>query len=137
MNQFRSFVTLLARVLVALIFLINGFGIIDQSFAVHEMIARGIPANLAPAFSMAGRLVEILAGAGLVFGLYPEICALALIAFMIPASLIAHSFWLESGQLFQIQLVNFLKNLAMIGGLLFIASVSSHFKTEKAKCTGQ
>jgi putative oxidoreductase len=137
MNQFRSFVTVLARILVALIFLINGFGIIDQSFAVREMIARGIPANLAPAFSMAGRLVEILAGAGLVFGLYPEICALALIAFMIPASLIAHSFWLESGQLFQLQLVNFLKNLAMIGGLLFIASVSSHSKTEKAKRAGQ
>lgn len=83
MNQFRSFAAVLARVLAALIFLINGFGIIDQSFAVHEMIARGIPANLAPAFSMAGRLVEILAGSGLVFGLYPEICALALIAFMI------------------------------------------------------
>jgi putative oxidoreductase len=119
------------RVLVALIFLINGFGIIDQSFAVHEMIARGIPANLVPAFSMAGRLVEILAGAGLIFGVYPEICTLALIAFMIPATLMAHSFWLESGQLFQRQLVNFLKNLAMIGGLLFIESVSSHSKTEK------
>ena len=100
------------------------------------MIVRGIPANLAPAFSMAGRLVEILAGAGLVFGLYPEICALALIAFMIPATLMAHSFWLESGKLFQLQLVNFLKNLAMIGGLLFIASVSSRSKTEKAKRTG-
>jgi uncharacterized membrane protein YphA (DoxX/SURF4 family) len=62
---------------------------------------------------MAGRLMEILAGAELVFGLYPEICALALTAFMIPASLIAHSFWLESGQVFQLQLVNFLKNLAM------------------------
>jgi putative oxidoreductase len=136
MNKLRSFVTVPARILVALIFLINGFGIIDQSFAVHEMIVRGIPANLAPAFSMAGRLVEILAGAGLVFGLYPEICALALIAFMIPATLMAHSFWLESGKLFQLQLVNFLKNLAMIGGLLFIASVSSHSKTEKAKRTG-
>jgi uncharacterized membrane protein YphA (DoxX/SURF4 family) len=31
MNPFRSFVTVLARVLLALIFLINGFGIIDQS----------------------------------------------------------------------------------------------------------
>jgi uncharacterized membrane protein YphA (DoxX/SURF4 family) len=66
MNKLRSFVTVPARILVAFIFLINGFGIIDQSFAVHEMIVRGIPANLAPTFSVAGRLVEILAGAGLV-----------------------------------------------------------------------
>jgi putative oxidoreductase len=137
MNQLRSFAIVPARVLVALIFLINRFGIIDRSFAVHEMIARGIPANLAPAFSMAGRLVEILAGAGLALGLYPEICALALIAFMIPITLMAHSFWLESGKLSQLQLVNFLKNLTMIGGLLFIASVSSHSKTEKAERIGQ
>lgn len=101
------------------------------------MIARGIPANLAPAFSMSGRLAEILAGVGLVFGFYPEICALALIVFMIPATLVAHSFWLESGKLFQLELVNFLKNLAMIGGLLFIASLSSHSKTGRAKRIGR
>ena len=81
--------------------------------------------------------MEILAGVGLVFGFYPEICALALIVFMIPATLVAHSFWLESGKLFQLELVNFLKNLAMIGGLLFIASLSSHSKTGRAKRIGR
>ena len=133
MNRFKSFVIVSARILIAVLFLINGFGIIDQSFPVHEMIARGVPANLAPALNMIGRIVEIFAGVGLVFGLYTELCALALIAFMIPATLIAHSFWLESGNLFQLQLVNFLKNVAIMGGLLLVASVNSYSKTEKAK----
>jgi putative oxidoreductase len=132
MNRFRTFATVSARILIALIFLLNGVGIINQSFAVHEMIARGLPTHLAAALSMAGRIVEIVAGAGLVFGLYPEICVLALIAFMIPATLVAHSFWLESGTQFQLQLVNFLKNVAIVGGLLFIASVSSITRTRNA-----
>jgi uncharacterized membrane protein YphA (DoxX/SURF4 family) len=44
-------------------------------------------------------------------------------AFMVPATLVAHPFWLYSGTpLLQPQLVNFCKNLAIVGGLLFVAS---------------
>lgn len=124
MNRIRLSAAILARVLMAAIFLVNGFGIIDQSLATHEMIARGVPANLAPALILAGRAVQIFAGLGLAFGQYRRICAVALILFLIPATLIAHSFWLSPSQLFSIQLVNFLKNLSMIGGLLLIASMN-------------
>jgi hypothetical protein len=44
---------------------------------------------------------------------YRQICVVALILFLIPATR------------FQVQFVDFLKNLSMIGGLLFIASMSS------------
>jgi hypothetical protein len=40
------------------------------------------------------------------------------------ATLLAHSFWTAPSQLFQVQLINFLKNLSMIGGLLFVATIS-------------
>jgi putative oxidoreductase len=125
MKRIRPFVAIVARVLIVAVFLINGFGIIDQSFAVHEMIAHGTPANLAPLFGMAGRAIEIFAGLGLALGLYRRTCAVALIAFLIPATLLAHSFWAAPSQLFQVQLINFLKNLSMVGGLLLIASKSS------------
>lgn len=125
MNRIQPYVTLLARVLIVIIFLINGLGIVDQSVAVHEMILKGVPANLALLFSLAARALQIVAGIGLAVGLYKRICAVALIAFLIPATLIAHSFWMAPSQLFQMQLVNFLKNLSMIGGLLFIASMNS------------
>lgn len=105
-------------------YLANGFGLVDQSGSIPEMVARGIPANLAPALSMGGRIIEIIAGLGLALGLNPGICAAALIAFLIPATLIGHPFWIAPSQLFQVQLINFLKNFSMIGGLLFIASTS-------------
>jgi putative oxidoreductase len=94
MNQIRPFVTLFARILIVAVFLMNGFGILDQSVAVHEMIARGVSPNLATLFGLAGRAVEIFAGIGLALGLFPEICAAGLIAFLIPATLIAHPFWI-------------------------------------------
>jgi putative oxidoreductase len=125
MNQIRTNANVLARVLIVVIFLINGFGIVDPSFAVHEMVLGGIPVNIAQFLGLAGRIVQIVAGLGLAVGVYRRTCALALIAFLIPATLIAHSFWMAPSQLFQLQLINFLKNLSMIGGLLFVASESS------------
>ena len=125
MNRIRPSVAILARLLIVAIFLANGFGIVDQSFPVHEMIARGIPAHIALSLVVLGRAIQIVAGVGLALGRYPRISALALIVFLIPATLVAHSFWAAPSQLVQIQLVNFLKNLSMIGGLLFIASMSS------------
>jgi putative oxidoreductase len=125
MNQIRPFAILSARVLIAAIFLINGFGIADPSFAIHEMILRGIPPYVASLFDMAGRAIQIVAGIGLIAGFHQRICAVALIAFLIPATLIAHSFWMAPTHLFQIQLINFFKNLSMIGTLLLIASIDS------------
>jgi putative oxidoreductase len=112
-----------ARVLIAIVFLMNAIGVIDQSVPVKEMIARGVPATIAPFAGWAGRIVELVAGIALVLGLRPRLAALALVAFMVPATLVAHPFWLSSGTaLLQPQLVNFCKNVAIIGGLLFIAS---------------
>ena len=58
-------------------------------------------------------------------GLFPRWCALALFAFLLPATFVSHSFWLAAGtpQL-QGQLINFSKNVAIWGGLIFIAGTS-------------
>ena len=34
-----------ARLLVAIVFLLNGFGIIDQTIPAREMVERGVPAS--------------------------------------------------------------------------------------------
>jgi len=42
---------------------------------------------------------------------------------LVPATLVSHSFWLAAGTpAFQGQLINFCKNTAILGGLLFIAA---------------
>jgi putative oxidoreductase len=112
-----------ARVLLALVFFANGFGIIPQGVAAKELADHGAPAALVPLLMFAARTIEIVGGFGLVLGIYPRIAAIAEIAFLIPATLVAHQFWWAVGTpAFAPQLLQFLKNTAMTGGLLLIAA---------------
>ncbi len=123
MDRIYKTASTLARLLVAVIFLLNGFGVIDQSVPLKELAATGVPVEIASLMVMAGRGLQIVAGLALVFGAYAQFASLALFAFLIPATFTAHAFWKATGTpAFQGQLVNFSKNLAMMGGLLFIAA---------------
>ena len=122
MKRFDVYLLVLGRVLISVVFILNALGIIDQSIPAHEMVERGAPPSLVPAMMLAGRAVELLAGLGLIWGVFPRLAALALVAFLVPATLISHSFWLSAGTpAFMGQLINFSKNVAIWGGLLFIA----------------
>jgi putative oxidoreductase len=123
MNSLQRNSLAAARALVALIFLANGFGIIPQAVPMKDLADHGTPATLVPLVILAGRSVQIVAGIALLLGIYPQVAALMLIAFMIPASLVAHDFWSAVGTPAYVpQLLQFLKNSAIIGGLLFIAA---------------
>jgi putative oxidoreductase len=116
--------------LVAVVFLLNGFGVIDQGVPLRELAATGVPVEIASVMVMCGRGLQIIAGLALVFGAYTQFASLALFAFLIPATLTAHAFWKAAGTpAFQGQLVNFSKNLAMMGGLLFIAATPAGGET--------
>jgi uncharacterized membrane protein YphA (DoxX/SURF4 family) len=92
MNSLQRY-TFATRSLVALIFLANGLGIIQQAFPARELAEHGVPAALVPLFMLAARTIEIVGGFGLILGIYPQISAIALIAFLVPATLVGHGFW--------------------------------------------
>jgi len=126
MNSLQRYVLALSRVLVAIIFLLNGFGIISQAAAAKELVNRGAPAGVVPFLMLCARSLEVVAGFGLAFGIYPRLAAVALLAFLFTATLAGHAFWQVAGTAsFTPQLLNFLKNTAMVGGLLFIAATKS------------
>jgi putative oxidoreductase len=126
MNSLQRYVLPLSRALVAIVFVLNGLGIISQAVAAKDLIAHGAPASLVPLLMLGARTLEVVAGFGLVFGIYPRLAAVALLAFLFPATLVAHGFWqVADGPTFTVQLINFFKNTAMMGGLLFIASTAS------------
>jgi putative oxidoreductase len=115
-----------ARVLVATIFMMSGLDIIGQTLAAHEMAADGIPASIIPTLIIAARALQLLAGMGLILGVYPRISALALLFFLTPATLMTHAFWQAAGTpLYPVQLINFSKNVCMAGGLIFIMAARS------------
>ena len=143
MNSSQPYILVLARVLVSIVFLLNGFGIISQARAAKELIERGAPASLVPYLMLSARTLQVVAGVALAFGIYPRIAAVALLAFLVPATFVAHAFWEAAGtESFAPQLLNFCKNTCMAGGLLFIAAtpfqptlLSEHFAADAAATT--
>jgi putative oxidoreductase len=66
--------------------------------------------------------VQVVAGAMLALGIAPRLSALALAGSLIPTTLAGHSYWdVEDEAARKQQRIQFHKNMAMIGGLLFAA----------------
>jgi len=115
-----------ARVLMSIMFLLDGLNVLSQSLAAHEMAAHGVPVSLVPMMILGAQALQLVASIGLIFGIYPRISALALLLFLIPATLMAHAFVQVAGTpLYTVQLINFLKNVCMAGGLIFVAATKA------------
>ena len=112
----RSTTALVGRMLIAAIFVISGVAkLADLAQTAGYMTSAGIPA--AHGLAIIAGLGEILGGLMLLFGFLTRIGALGLALFLIPTTLLFHQFWALTGQEAQMQLVNFLKNVAIMGGL--------------------
>lgn len=114
---------LLGRFLLALIFLISGIGkIVHFGDTAVGMAAMGIPlAKVALVFTI---LIEVGGGLLLITGLYVRYAALIMALFLVPVTLIFHKFWGLPNPEYDNQMINFIKNVAIIGGLL-VAAFSS------------
>jgi putative oxidoreductase len=62
----------------------------------------------------------VLGAIAIATGFLTRIASLGLILFMIPTTLIFHAFWNAEGPEHLQQMVNFMKNLAIIGGLAVV-----------------
>jgi putative oxidoreductase len=116
---------ILARFLLALIFLMSGIGKLGEwQQTLDYMAANGVPyPNVLLPIATA---VEILGAVLLIIGFKARWAALALVVFLIPASYYFHAFWkipADTGdQARRTQLVLFMKNVAIAGGLLIVAT---------------
>ncbi len=114
----------LGRVALALLFLWSGYGKIAYTEPnVGYMQAYGVPAAALLVWPAA--LVELIAGAALALGWKTRWAALALIAFTIPATFIFHAYWGVPADQALNQQIHFMKNLAIIGGLLTVLAHGS------------
>ena len=87
------------------------------------MACKGIPfAQIALALTF---IIEIAGGLMIVIGWKARWAALAICLFLIPATLIFHNFWAVDAAQFQNQLNHFLKNVCILGGMLYIMAFGS------------
>ncbi|MFY9992413.1 MAG: DoxX family protein, partial [Rhodoplanes sp.] len=108
---------LIARVLLGYIFLLGGWGkLLGLAGFATYLERQGLPASYPLAVLGAG--VEFLGGLALIFGFVTRFAALALVAFTLVATGIAHRFWEFDEAARRGQATSFNKNMTMIGGLL-------------------
>ncbi|MGE0198470.1 MAG: DoxX family protein [Simkaniaceae bacterium] len=63
--------------------------------------------------------LEIVGGLFVIVNLKMRLGAFLLLIFLIPTTIIFHPFWFELGSHFQVQMAMFMKNLSIMGALLY------------------
>ena len=123
----------IGRIALALLFLWSGYGkFAHAAGTVGYMQAYGVPAADILVWPVA--LVEVLAGLALVLGWKTRWAALALIAFTLPATFIFHAYWGVPADQIMNQQIHFMKNLAIVGGLLSVfAHGSGRYALDRPK----
>jgi putative oxidoreductase len=112
------------RFLIALIFLLSGFSKIG-GFAgtAGFMASKGLP--MAEVLLVLTIIIEIGGAVALIIGWQARLGAAALLLWMIPVTLVFHNFWAAPAAQQQIEMAMFLKNLAMMGALLYVMAYGS------------
>lgn len=115
----------LARLMIVTIFLLSAVGNkIPQFNGVAEhMASEGVPM---PHAMLAGAIVFLLAGsASVLLGYKARIGASLLLVFLILATCFFHDFWTFEGAERQAQMIQFMKNLSLMGTMLFLMANGS------------
>jgi putative oxidoreductase len=122
----------LGRIGLALLFIWSGYTKLAYMAAnVGYMKAYGMPA--AELLIWPAALFELVAGAMLVLGWKTRWAALALAVYSAIAALIFHRYWSVPVDQMLDQQTHFMKNVAIVGGLLFVfAHGSARFAMERS-----
>lgn len=112
---------LLGRILIAIIFIVAGYGKATGLSGTAAYIAsKGLP--MPDVLAAATAALELGGGILLVIGWKARWVAAALFAFTLLTALIFHTFWAVPPEMVQNQTIHFMKNLAMAGGLLYVVA---------------
>ena len=130
----QKFIPLIARLLLSAIFLISAFGKISNFSGTQQYMA-SYKMPLTGFFLVCAIILEIFGGLSVLLGFKAKLGAIALIIFLIPATLIFHTKLSD-----QIQMIMFMKNMAILGGLLLLVffgagplSLDAHTTSKKTE----
>ena len=124
MNTYQSTLNLIGRLLIVALFLPAGLGKIagfEGTFGYFASL--GIPA---PVFALVATIViEVLGSIALIVGFQTRIVAVIMAIFTLIAAATGHAFWAAPADAAFIAQLLFFKNVAVMGGLLVLASAGA------------
>ena len=117
----NSFTPLAGRILMSVMFLISGFfkiGAYSQTVAYSA--SKGLP--MASVAIACAAVLELAGGLAILVGFQTKIAAWLLFLYLIPVTFLFHNFWAMQGAEQQQNMINFLKNVSIMGGLVILAT---------------
>jgi putative oxidoreductase len=133
----RDGVLLLARILLAAIFVQSGFGKLSHFAAFADSLAgKGLP--LPFLWALAAVAAEFLGSLCILFGLAARPIAALMVVFVAFAAVLGHPFWAANPASYRGQYTNFMKDAAIMGGYLalFIGGPGSISLDGWLRCRG-
>ena len=119
MNALNRFGPLAARILIALIFVLSGYGkIAGFEGTVGYIASKGLP--LPQLAAIGAIVVELGGGILLIVGWKARWAAAAMLVFTAFAAFLFHNFWAVPPEQAQNQMIHFMKNISMMGALLLV-----------------
>jgi putative oxidoreductase len=107
------------RILLAVLFLASGYGkVTGFEGTVGYIASKGLP--LPQVAAAASAAVELGGAILLIAGWHTRCAATVLFLFLIPTTLIFHNFWGADAAQVQNQTIHFMKNLCIMGGMLYV-----------------
>ena len=139
MKMIRLWVTVLARFLISLVFLAGAINKIfhwkeNESLLMNTLCewqfnvgfsddlqsCLGYMIPFTPILLITAGVFELFGGLSILLGIKEKLGATLLVLLLIPTTILFHQFWFVEPNAREIQATHFLKNLAIIGGLLMI-----------------
>jgi putative oxidoreductase len=106
----------ISRVLLSVTFIATGFGKMAYWRGAEDYMAtKNLPAI--PLLLLLATLIECGGGIALFLGWKARYSALTLFVYLIPVTILFHDFWALQGMQAQIEMISFMKNIAIMGGL--------------------
>lgn len=118
----NSYFSLAGRIMIATIFFMSAVGnkIPNFSGVAEYMASEGVPF---PNLMLFGGIVFLIAGSlSVITGYRAQIGAGFLLVFLILATYFFHDFWNFEGEARQQQMIQFMKNLSLMGTMVFLIS---------------
>jgi len=149
MKGFQVFLAFLGRVCLSLIFIIGGLkkifdwqsveqGVVAtlcdwHAYVEHYSWAAKFFESLLPYVPILlgiATFCELFGGLLIFFGIKVRFGAFLLFLFLVPATILYHSYWMMEGQKHELELSMFLKNLAILGGIFTLIVFGSGKKKQ-------
>lgn len=136
-NFMRGILNVAGRVMIATIYLLSAVGnkIPKFSDVAGYMASEGVPL---PEVMLVGAILFLIAGSlSIIVGYKARFGAALLLVFLILATYFFHDFWTFDGQEQQAQMIQFMKNLSLMGTMVFLMANGAGAMSLDARFAGK